>query len=88
MRFQVVLFDLDGTVVDSGGKSLHGWFRVDGLNTRDQVRFFWVACLLGADPTRWDVCGWLRMPAGLRVVNGVPATRQRIIHFNTDTANA
>src|SRR5262249_16665934 len=27
-------------VVDSGGKSLHGWFRVDGLDSRDQVRFF------------------------------------------------
>lgn len=69
-------------VVDSGGSSLHGWFRVDRLNTRDQVRFFCVACLLGADPSRWDICGWLRMPGGLRVVEGVPAVRQRILHFN------
>lgn len=71
-------------VVDSGGSSLHGWFRVDRLNTRDQVRFFCVACLLGADPSRWDICGWLRMPGGLRVVEGVPAVRQRILHFNPE----
>jgi len=75
-------------VVDSGGKSLHGWFRVDQLNARDQVRFFCAACLLGADPTRWDICGWLRMPGGLRVVEGVPAVRQRIIHFNSGAPHA
>ena len=75
-------------VVDSGGKSLHGWFRVDHLNARDQVRFFCVACLLGADPTRWDICGWLRMPGGLRVVEGVPAVRQRVLYFNPEVAHA
>ena len=73
-------------VVDSGGKSLHAWFRVDHLSRQDQVRFFCVACLLGADATRWDVCGWLRMPGGLRVVDGVPATRQRILHFEPKAA--
>jgi hypothetical protein len=71
-------------VVDSGGKSLHAWFRVSGLTVRDQVRFFCVACLLGADPTRWDLCGWLRMPGGLRVVEGVPTVRQRIIHLSPE----
>lgn len=75
-------------VVDSGGKSLHGWFRVDRYNARDQVRFFGAACLLGADPTRWDLCGWLRMPGGLRVVAGVPAVRQRIVHFHPEAAHA
>lgn len=69
-------------VVDSGGKSLHAWFRVDHLSRRDQVRFFCVACLMGADATRWDLCGWLRMPGGLRVVDGVPSIRQRVLHFN------
>lgn len=53
-------------VVDSGGKSLHGWFRVEGMPARDQARFFAMACVLGADRTRWDVCGWLRMPGGTR----------------------
>lgn len=53
-------------VVDSGGKSLHGWFRVEELGAKDQVRFFSACCALGADRTRWDICGWLRMPGGLR----------------------
>ncbi|MHC1764699.1 MAG: hypothetical protein AB9869_10390 [Verrucomicrobiia bacterium] len=75
-------------VVDSGRKSLHGWFRVAHLNARDQVRFFYVACLLGADPTRWDICGWLRMPGGLRVVEGVPTVRQRVLHFNPELTRA
>jgi hypothetical protein len=68
-------------VVDSGGKSLHGWFRVDHLGLRDQARFFAVGCLLGGDATRWDLCGWLRMPGGLRQVDGVPSIRQRIIYL-------
>lgn len=75
-------------VVDSGGESLHGWFRVDRLGRKDQVRFFALACLLGADPSRWDLCGWLRMPGGLRVEQGVPSTRQRILHFNAEVARA
>lgn len=74
-------------VVYSGGKSLHAWFRVDHLSRPDQVRFFCVACLLGADRTRWDVCGWLRMPGGLRVVDGVPSVRQTILHFSPKVAN-
>ncbi|MCC5849949.1 MAG: hypothetical protein JJU29_17825 [Verrucomicrobia bacterium] len=53
-------------VVDSGGKSLHGWFRVEELGAKDQVRFFSACCALGADRTRWDICGWLRMPGGWR----------------------
>jgi len=67
--------------VDSGGKSVHAWYRVEGMSARDQARFFAMACLLGADRTRWDVCGWLRMPGGLRVVDGVPKVRQRILYF-------
>lgn len=67
-------------VVDSGGKSLHAWYRVDHLCRRDQARFFATACLLGADDSRWDICGWLRMPGGLRQVKGVPAIRQRILY--------
>jgi len=73
-------------VVDSGGQSLHAWFRVEQMPARDHVRFFYVACLLGADPSRWDICGWLRMPGGLRVVEGVPSVRQRILHFNPGLA--
>jgi len=67
-------------VVDSGGKSLHAWFRVEHLGVRDQASFFAVACLLGADPSRWDTSGWLRMPGGLRVESGVPAIPQHILY--------
>ncbi len=67
--------------VDSGGKSVHAWYRVDALNAQKQANFFAAACLLGADRTRWDVCGWLRMPGGLRRVEGGPPVRQRILYF-------
>ncbi len=78
--------------VYSGGKSVHAWYRVDGMSVRDQARFFAVACVLGADPTRWDVCGWLRMPGGLRVVDpstgsgqaGCRYVRQRILYWSDD----
>lgn len=68
-------------VVDSGGKSLHAWFRIEHVAIQDLAYFFAVACLLGADETRWDTSGWLRMPGGLRLVRGVPAIRQRILFF-------
>jgi len=71
--------------VDSGGKSLHAWFHIERWSPRDQARFFAAACLLGADPTRWDVCGWVRMPGGLRPVDGGDSVRQRILYFNPYT---
>lgn len=77
--------------VDSGGKSLHAWFYVERMSRRDQARFFAVACLLGADPTRWDMCGWLRMPGGLRSARSPAAgigsakrVRQRIVFWDRD----
>ena len=69
--------------VDSGGKSLHAWFHVEHWSSHDQARFFASACLLGADPTRWDICGWVRMPGGLRPVDGRDPVRQRILYFNS-----
>lgn len=84
-------------VVDSGGKSLHGWFRVEDLGAKDQVRFFAVCCVLGADRTRWDICGWLRMPGGMRRVEKQGAgsrghgdevgVRQRILYFGNRTSH-
>lgn len=68
--------------VDSGGKSVHAWYSVEAMSRQDQARFFAVACLLGADPTRWDICGWLRMPGGLRVKPDGARVRQRILYFN------
>jgi len=67
--------------VDSGGKSVHAWYRVDGMTAQQQARFFALACLLGADRTRWDVCGWLRMPGGLRQREGAEAVRQKILFW-------
>jgi len=69
-------------VVDSGGKSLHGWFRVDHLRPRNQGRFFAIACLAGADESRWDSSGWLRMPGGTRIEKNGSSIHQRILHFN------
>ena len=83
--------------VDSGGKSVHAWYAVEAMARQDQARFFAVACLLGADQTRWDICGWLRMPGGLRVKQDpstsstssrqagsgqVSRVRQRILYWN------
>ncbi len=67
--------------VDSGGKSVHAWYRVDGMDPEGQARFFAVACLLGADRTRWDASGWLRMPGGLRRCSDGSLKRQRILYF-------
>ena len=69
--------------VDSGGKSVHAWYAVEAMSRRDQARFFAVACLLGADQTRWDICGWLRMPGGLRQRPDGSRVRQRILYWDT-----
>jgi hypothetical protein len=68
--------------VDSGGKSVHAWYAVETMARQDQARFFAVACLLGADQTRWDICGWLRMPGGMRVKQDGSRVRQRILYWN------
>jgi len=68
--------------VDSGGKSVHAWYAVEAMARRDQARFFAVACLLGADPTRWDICGWLRMPGGLRSRPDGGRVRQKILYWS------
>ena len=41
-----------------------------------------LACLLGSDASRWDTSGWLRMPGGLRPVEGIPAIRQNILFYH------
>ena len=65
-------------VVSSGGKSLHGWFRV-GDKADCQIRpFFEYACRLGADRRLWTACQLVRLPDGIRD-NGAP---QNVIFFN------
>jgi len=68
---------------DSGGKSVHAWYAVEAMSRQDQARFFAMACLLGADQTRWDICGWLRMPGGLRVKVDGGRVRQRILYWDS-----
>lgn len=70
--------------VDSGGKSVHAWYAVEAMSRQDQAKFFAVACLLGADPTRWDVSGWLRMPGGLRQRPDGSRVRQRILYWDPE----
>jgi len=68
-------------VVDSGGKSLHGWIFVAG-KTDEQLRpFFRMACGLGADPATWNRSQFVRMPDGRRD-NG---NRQSVLFFNERT---
>ena len=71
--------------VHSGGKSVHAWYAVEAMSEEEQVRFFAVACLLGADQSRWDKCGWLRMPGGLRVKSDGARVRQQILYFDAET---
>ena len=67
-------------VVDSGGKSLHGWFFVAGKNDEQLRPFFRMACGLGADPATWLRSQFVRMPDGRRD-NG---NRQHVLFFNPE----
>jgi hypothetical protein len=52
--------------VHSGGKSLHGWFLVQGQPQNKVLRFFRYAVSLGADYATWTPCQFVRMPDGTR----------------------
>lgn len=67
-------------VVDSGGKSLHGWFLVAGAEETVMLKFFRYAVALGADPATWTRCQFVRMPGGTRD-NG---KQQRVLYFNPE----
>lgn len=67
--------------VNSGSKSIHGWFPVGGASRRVQTRFFRDACLLGADPQMANTNQWTRFPNGIRTSNGMP---QKVEYFNPD----
>ena len=64
--------------VHSGGKSLHGWFLVNGQPEDKVLKFFRYACSLGADPATWTRSQFVRMPDGTRD-NG---KRQTVFFFN------
>lgn len=65
-------------VVHSGGKSLHGWFLVEG-QLEDRVhKFFRYAVSLGADPHTWTRSQFVRMPDGTRDTG----CRQTVYYLN------
>jgi hypothetical protein len=57
-------------IIHSGGKSLHGWFTAQE-DEASALRFFKVACRLGADPRMWLPEQMGRTPNGVRD-NGKP----------------
>jgi hypothetical protein len=66
-----LLIHLDGyaplvCVVHSGGKSLHGWFLVDGQPEEKVLKFFRYGVSLGADSRLWTCSQFCRMPDGTR----------------------
>lgn len=67
-------------VVDSGGKSLHGWFFCGGADEAKLKRFFAYAVSLGADSGLWLKSQFVRMPDGFRRGLG----RQSVIYFNPE----
>ena len=53
-------------IVDSGGKSYHGWFNVHGKNEDEVIKILKKACRLGADEKMKVRCQLCRLPNGLR----------------------
>jgi hypothetical protein len=53
-------------VLHSGGKSVHGWFRAEGIEEGQLREFFSYAVRLGADPMLWVRCQMVRLPDGYR----------------------
>jgi len=66
--------------VQSGGKSLHGWFYCAGVAQQTVWRTFQYAVSLGADSANWTPSQFARMPDGLRE-NG---SRQTVYFFNPE----
>lgn len=69
--------------VHSGGKSLHGWFLVEGQPEEKVLRLFRYAICLGADPATWCRSQFVRMPDGLRPDGKDPDTGQRCLRRQT-----
>jgi len=67
-------------VVDSGGKSLHGWFVCRNVPQHRVARFMQYAVWLGADHHLWVPCQWVRMPGGTRC----DGSRQHVHYFNPE----
>jgi len=66
--------------VNSGGKSIHGWFFCEGCDESLLRQFMATAIALGADRTGWTRSQFVRMPDGTRD-NGA---RQAVIFFHPE----
>jgi hypothetical protein len=64
--------------VHSGKKSLHGWFRCQGIPEEQTRAFMARAIRIGADPATWTKCQLVRMPGGTRD----DGSAQRVEYFN------
>jgi hypothetical protein len=64
--------------VNSGRRSLHGWFRCQGLPEEQTRAFMARATRLGADLATWTKCQLVRLPGGTRD----DGSRQRVEYFN------
>lgn len=70
--------------VYSGGKSLHGWYRIEGLADDDVKRFSNHAIELGADPASMTPNQFVRFPDAVRD----NCVRQDVVYFNPVIINS
>jgi hypothetical protein len=71
--------------VDSGRRSIHGWFYVEPQTEEWQMKFFRYAVRLGADPRMWLPEQLARMPNGTRRdEDGAVVAKQLVIYFDPE----
>lgn len=71
--------------VESGGKSIHGWYFVEPQSEEWQMRFFRYAVSIGADPRMWWPEQFSRMPNGVRRNEaGEVVAAQRVIYLDLE----
>lgn len=66
--------------MSSGGKSVHAWFFVEGVQEATIRAFFAYACRLGADRHMWTPCQAARLPDGMRDNGEV----QSVLYFDSE----
>jgi hypothetical protein len=81
--------------VCSAGKSLHGWYFVEGEPDDKVENFFDYAVSLGCDKATWPRCQLVRLPDGKRDkgsnalaeagVRGATPNRQHVVYFDPST---
>jgi hypothetical protein len=70
-------------VVDSGGKSLHGWFPALSMTSAHMRSFIRYAITLGADPALRTPSQLFRMPHGMRAISDfLDITKQPVLYYN------